>query len=456
MDAPAYGARYCDDGTRRDRGVVVMVAASSERSWECGMAAVRRAAAAPAYAYTDTHGTHLQRRRVGADRRDDDRVVDGLEEVGRLLGRIKEAALVEVTRLAQNLGEARDRRLLLADADVDAVARLRRQQLVGRDLLLVVVLCPAQALVEEGLVDDRVDRDGRLARLAVADDELALAEADGHHRVDAGDASQQRLVDGLAVHDAGRVRLHGAAVAELQVAREVEAVAGVNRRRVELERAVLVIDRHAERVEHAAKEARADVDGDNTLAREDAVADLDKSLVTENHDGSEVALETDDHAVDVVDGGGVLLHRLQSCWRGHEDDELAEGGEAQVAREGDAVLDTRHDAEGERLHLLLAGLGRGCGLRRETARHLGGERSCVRQGTSVGNGGREVRDGDGGGSAIVTHKVGQASGRPDKSAGVRLAEQRHVALLQDATSVRNHTPLASYAMPHLAHLRTQV
>jgi len=86
-----------------------------------------------------------------------------------------------VARAAEDLGEARDGGLLLADADVDAEARLGRQQLVGRQLGLVVVLAPAQALVEEGLVEDRVDGDGRLARLAVADDELALAEADGHH-----------------------------------------------------------------------------------------------------------------------------------------------------------------------------------------------------------------------------------------------------------------------------------
>jgi hypothetical protein len=48
-----------------------------------------------------------------------------------------------------------DRRLLLADGDVDA------------DNVLAL------------LVDDRVDGDGGLAGLAVADDQLALAAADG-------------------------------------------------------------------------------------------------------------------------------------------------------------------------------------------------------------------------------------------------------------------------------------
>ena len=69
-------------------------------------------------------------------------------------------------------------RLLLADRDVDA--------LNARGLL----------------VDDGVDRHRGLAGLAVADDELALAAADRHHRVD-------RLVAGLhrlATRSCGRSR----------------------------------------------------------------------------------------------------------------------------------------------------------------------------------------------------------------------------------------------------------
>jgi hypothetical protein len=68
----------------------------------------------------------------------------------------------------------RDGRLLLADGDVDA-----------EDALAL-------------LVDDRVERDGGLARLTVADDELALAAADRDHRVDGLDARLQRLLDRLA------------------------------------------------------------------------------------------------------------------------------------------------------------------------------------------------------------------------------------------------------------------
>ena len=60
------------------------------------------------------------------------------------------------------------------------------------------------------LVQDGVDRDRRLAGLAVTDDELALSTTDGRHRVDGLDAGLQRLADGLATGDAGGLDLHAA------------------------------------------------------------------------------------------------------------------------------------------------------------------------------------------------------------------------------------------------------
>ena len=110
--------------------------------------------------------------------------------------------------------DLRDRRLLLADGDVEAENAL--------------------AL----LVDDRVDRDGGLAGLAVADDELALAAADRDHRVDGLDARLQRLFDRLAADDAGRLDLDAAAVRRLDRA--------------------LAVDRLAERVDDAADDGLAD------------------------------------------------------------------------------------------------------------------------------------------------------------------------------------------------------
>ena len=57
------------------------------------------------------------------------------------------------------------------------------------------------------LVDDRVDGDGGLAGLAVADDQFALAAADRRHGVDGLDAGLQRHVDRLPAGDAGGDRL---------------------------------------------------------------------------------------------------------------------------------------------------------------------------------------------------------------------------------------------------------
>ena len=62
----------------------------------------------------------------------------------------------------ERLDDLRDGRALLADGDIDAI-----------ELLLLVA-----ALVDRALIDDRVDGDGGLAGLAVADDQFALAAAD--------------------------------------------------------------------------------------------------------------------------------------------------------------------------------------------------------------------------------------------------------------------------------------
>ena len=52
-------------------------------------------------------------------------------------------------------------------------------------------------------VDDGIERDGGLAGLAVADDQLALSAADRNHRVDGLESGGHRLLHGLAVDDAG-------------------------------------------------------------------------------------------------------------------------------------------------------------------------------------------------------------------------------------------------------------
>src|SRR5262249_39755808 len=111
--------------------------------------------------------------------------VGGQELKGRLLGggRDDHRRVVHGAVLAKLVDDLRDRGGLLADGDIEAVNAL--------------------AL----LIDDRVDRDGGLAGLAVADDELALTAADRDHRIDGLDARLKRLLDGLTRHDSGRLDL---------------------------------------------------------------------------------------------------------------------------------------------------------------------------------------------------------------------------------------------------------
>src|SRR5690606_2830417 len=113
-------------------------------------------------------------------------------------------------------------------------------------------------------VDDRVDRDRRLAGLAVADDELTLATTDRDHRVDGLDAGLQRLVDRLALHDARGLELEGAAARGLDLA---EAV-----------------DRLAQRVDDAAEVAVTDGDREDLARATDLLALLDPRELTEDDD----------------------------------------------------------------------------------------------------------------------------------------------------------------------------
>ena len=127
--------------------------------------------------------------------------------------------------LFEGVDDLADRRALLADGDVDAL-----------DLLLRVAALPVVALV-----DDRVEGHRGLAGLPVADDQLALAAADGGHGVDRLDAGLQRLLHRLALDDRGAWSLQHAALGRLDVA--------------------LAVERSAERVDDAAEEAVADRDG---------------------------------------------------------------------------------------------------------------------------------------------------------------------------------------------------
>src|SRR4029079_17496125 len=205
----------------------------------------------------------LQRRRLRGRGADDD-------------GVLHRAVLLE------RLHHLRDRRLLLADGDVDAD--------------------DAFAL----LIDDGVDGDAGLAGLAVADDQLALAAADRDHGVDGLEARLQRLLDGLAVEPPGREALDG------------EELGGVDR--------PLAVDGLSEGVDHAADHGRADWHRHDAAGTPDLVALGDGLVLAEEHDADVVLLEREGQAGDVVR----KLH------------ELAGHAPLQAVDAGDAVAD-RHD-----------------------------------------------------------------------------------------------------------------
>src|SRR5581483_6405073 len=126
--------------------------------------------------------------------------------------------------------DLRDRRLLLADRDVDA-----------DDVLSL-------------LIDDRVDRDRRLAGLAIADDQLALSAADRNHGVDRLESGLQRLLDRLAVDDAGCQTLDRIAFGRID--------------------RTLAVDRVSERIHDAADHRRSDRDRHDEAGALDLIAFL--------------------------------------------------------------------------------------------------------------------------------------------------------------------------------------
>src|SRR5690606_17332246 len=185
----------------------------------------------------------------------------------------------------------------LADGDIDAI-----------ELLALVI-----ALVDFALVDEGVDGDGGLAGLTVADDQFALAAADGNERVERLEAGLHRLVYRLARDDAGRLDL------------DAHALVGLDR--------PLAVDRVAETVDDAAEQALADGDVDDRAGALDGVAFLDLGVRAEDHDADIVGFEVERHALHAI---GELDH-----FTGLDIVEAVDAGDAGADRENRADLADR-------------------------------------------------------------------------------------------------------------------
>jgi hypothetical protein len=208
----------------------------------------------------------LQRRRVRGAGRDDDGVV---HRAG----------------LGEPVDDADDRRLLLADGDVDA------------------------GDAGTALVDDGVDGDGGAAGLAVADDQLALAAADRDHAVDRLEAGLQRLVHRLPAGDARRLELERPAVRRLHHA--------------------LAVERPAQRVDHPADHRLAARHAQQLAGAAHLVTFLDVEVAAEDDDADRALLQVEDLAELAV-----LELQLLS---GH--------GVGQAVDPRDAVTDLEHPAD---------------------------------------------------------------------------------------------------------------
>ncbi len=132
------------------------------------------------------------------------------------------------------------------------------------------------------LIDDRIDRHRRLAGLAVADDQLALATADRDHCVDRLDAGLQRRVHVLARDDTGSDALH-----------RTECL-GLDR--------PLAVDRLAQRVDNASYQRTADGNLGDTASRANLVALLNACVLAEDDDADRILLQVERHANDALLG----------------------------------------------------------------------------------------------------------------------------------------------------------
>ena len=130
------------------------------------------------------------------------------------------------------------------------------------------------------LVQDRVDRDRRLAGRAVADDQLALAPADVGHRVDRLDAGLERLLHGLTGDHARRLPFDRARLRGLDRAEAVEGI--------------------SERIDDAPEQSGTDRHRRDLPGAADRVTFRDQVPLAEERHADVVLLEVEGEADDAV------------------------------------------------------------------------------------------------------------------------------------------------------------
>ena len=130
------------------------------------------------------------------------------------------------------------------------------------------------------VVDDGVERDGGLAGLAVADDQLALAAADGNHRVDGLHAGRHRFAHRLTLDHAGSDTFHRI------------VLVGLDR--------PLVVNRLPQGVHHAADQGIAHRHAHDSAGALDLVALFDLRVVAQQHRADLVLFQVHGDAGDAV------------------------------------------------------------------------------------------------------------------------------------------------------------
>ena len=150
--------------------------------------------------------------------------------------------------------------------------------------------------------------DGGLAGLAVADDQFALAAADGDHGVDGLESGGHGLAHGLAIDDAGRNALDG------------QRFSGGD--------GALVVDGQAERVDDAADHGLAHRHAQDLAGALDLVAFANLGVVAQNHGAYLVFFEAQGESGNAV--------REAEQLAGHHLVEAVEAGDA-VAKGDDGA-----------------------------------------------------------------------------------------------------------------------